>query len=265
MLVFNRDHKMEIPGSDMKTYIIATGLVLAVSTGGLFAADNTLTPQEKADGWVLLFDGKTLDGWSSVNTPPAGRGRGGPGGGGAPGAAAPARAAQAPQAGAGAPAVSNTGSNPKACTTTAEVPAGASHWEVVDGMLVPCGEPTGYLTSTADYKDFVLGFDFRAAADCNSGIFIRSAYEVQIWATQPDGYNTGSIVNATKPDKDYKLIADQWNHFEITADGDHMTVVLNGVKTTDIHDSRSAEGRFRLQYQKFPIEFKNLKLKPIQH
>ncbi len=24
---------------------------------------NTLTPEEIADGWVLLFDGKTLDGW----------------------------------------------------------------------------------------------------------------------------------------------------------------------------------------------------------
>lgn len=27
------------------------------------AADNTLTSAEKADGWKLLFDGKTLDGW----------------------------------------------------------------------------------------------------------------------------------------------------------------------------------------------------------
>jgi hypothetical protein len=27
------------------------------------AADNELTDKEKADGWVLLFDGKTLDGW----------------------------------------------------------------------------------------------------------------------------------------------------------------------------------------------------------
>src|SRR5687767_6506256 len=27
------------------------------------AADNELTPEEKADGWKLLFDGKSLDGW----------------------------------------------------------------------------------------------------------------------------------------------------------------------------------------------------------
>ena len=27
---------------------------------------NTLTPEEIADGWVLLFDGKTLDGWKEL-------------------------------------------------------------------------------------------------------------------------------------------------------------------------------------------------------
>jgi hypothetical protein len=33
------------------------------------AADNQLTPQEKADGWVLLFDGKSPAGWMAGDKP----------------------------------------------------------------------------------------------------------------------------------------------------------------------------------------------------
>ena len=231
------------------------GLTLVALTS-LLGADNALTPQEKAQGWILLFDGKSLNGWDSANTAPSGRGGG------------PKQAKASAQPGPAA-----VGSNPRACSTPmgrAAVPAGASHWEVVDGLLVPCGDPAGYLTSKENYKDFILDVDFRADEDTNSGVFIRSpggnaGYEVQIWKTQPQGYTTGSIVGTGKTDVEYKFIADQWNHYEITADGDHLTVVLNGTKTLDVHDSKFADGRIRLQYQKYPIEFKNIRLKLIKH
>jgi hypothetical protein len=144
------------------------------------------------------------------------------------------------------------------------VPAGASHWDVIDGALSPCGDPAGYLTSKASYKDFVLTVDFKTGVDTNSGVFARG-YEVQIWRKQPQGYNTGSIVGTAKTDGVFNFNADVWNHYEITADGDHLVVVLNGTKTLDAHDSRFPEGPIRLQYQKYPIEFKNIKLKPIRH
>jgi hypothetical protein len=140
----------------------------------------------------------------------------------------------------------------------------------VHGLLVPCGEPAGYLTSKTEYKDSILKVDFRTAEDTNSGVFVRSpggtgGYEVQIWKAQPQGYNTGSIVGTAKTEQEYKFIPNQWNHYEITADGDHLVVVLNGTKTLDVHDSKFPAGRIRLQYQKYPIEFKNIKIKLIQH
>ena len=238
------------------TRLTPIGFML-ITLPSLFGADNVLTRQERAEGWTLLFDGKTLNGWDSADPSAGGQGRGKSGG-------APKQNKAAPQS--GAPA---QGSNPRACSTPvgmAAVPAGASHWEVVNGLLVPCGEPAGYLTSKENYKNFVLDVDFRTGEDTNSGVFIHSpegtgGYEVQIWKSQPQGYNTGSIVGTAKTEGEFKFIPDQWNHYEITADGDHYVVVLNGAKTLDIRDSKFPDGRIRLQYQKFPIEFKNIKLK----
>jgi hypothetical protein len=217
---------------------------------------NVLSAQEKSQGWQLLFDGKTLKGWHS-SAPPQGRGQRN---------AAPAQPAAPPQPGAAA----QVGSNPKACATAqgnTSAPPGGSHWEVVDGLLTPCGDPTGYLTSDQSYKNFVLSIEFKCAEDTNSGVFVRSpkesdGYEVQIWKQQPAGYNTGAIVGTAKTAREYKFKADQWNRYQITADGDHIVVVLNGETTLDIHDAKFSEGNIRLQYQKFPMAFRNIKIRP---
>jgi hypothetical protein len=210
-------------------------------------AANTLTEQETARGWQLLFDGKTRAGWH-VSVPAPVRGRAGP-----------------PQ-----PAAAGQVGTPKPCVAGRgePTPAGGSHWQVVDGSLVACGEPTGYLTSDRSYRNFVLSIEFRCGDDANSGVFVRSpqengGYEVQIWRQQPAGYNTGAIVGTAKTARAYTFKPDQWNRYQITADGDHLVVELNGETTLDIHDSKFSEGHLRLQYQQFPIAFRNIKIRPL--
>lgn len=235
------------------TFVLLPLLVCAVALSA--QTMNTLTAQEKSEGWQLLFDGKTLNGWHS-QAPPQGRGGGGRGRAGAP--AAPAQPGALPA----------VGSAPKPCITkqSSAVPAGSAHWEVVDGLLTACGEPAGYLNSDQSYRNFVLSLEFRTSENANSGVFVRSpnetgGYEVQIWKQQPAGYHTGSIVGTAKTARDYTFKADEWNHFQITADGDHIVVVLNGETTLDIRDAKFPEGNIRLQYQQFPISFRNVKLR----
>lgn len=45
------------------------GLCVAALAGPVMAADNTLTAAEKAAGWKLLFDGKSMDAWRGFKKP----------------------------------------------------------------------------------------------------------------------------------------------------------------------------------------------------
>jgi hypothetical protein len=47
----------------MRRLVLGSLIVLATVSAG--AADNALTPEEKAAGWSLIFDGKTLAGWTT--------------------------------------------------------------------------------------------------------------------------------------------------------------------------------------------------------
>jgi len=186
---------------------------------GLTAADrpNTLSPQESAGGWKLLFDGKTLNGWESH---------------------------------------------------------WAEDWKAQDGALVCSAVERSWLsTSASSFSDYVLKLEFRGARTVNSGVFLRSqkegqphitGYELQIWDYQPAGYNTGSLVGSLKA-APVKILPDQWNRYEITADGDHFLIVLNGKTLLDGRDSKHSSGVIGFQCQKDnKIEFRNIKLRPIR-
>ena len=57
----------------MNKLITLLAVFLLIWTGSIQAQDNQLTAKEKKEGWVLLFNGKNLDGWTSVGKeiPPA--------------------------------------------------------------------------------------------------------------------------------------------------------------------------------------------------
>jgi hypothetical protein len=151
----------------------------------------------------------------------------------------------------------------------------AATWDVADGAIFCTGDRRGWLGTVDTFSDFNLKVDFRAGARINSGIFLRSqkeggipaetGYELQIWDFRPT-YKTGSLVNAIEAEPT-KILADQWNSYDVTADGDHFLVVLNGEKVLDGRDSRHSSGVIGLQYNTGggKIEFRNIKIRPIRH
>ena len=57
--------------------------------------------------------------------------------------------------------------------------------------------------------------------------------------------------------------AGKWNTFEITADGRHLVVMLNGQKTVDLRNTMFEEGHFTLQWGAGVIKFRKVAVKPL--
>lgn len=151
---------------------------------------------------------------------------------------------------------------------------GKANWAMKDGALTVDkldGKDLSYLVTKGSYKDFQIKAEFWADDDVNSGIFIRCqdpkkidsklCYEVNIFDKRPDpSYGTGAIVDVAKVNPMPKA-GGKWNTFEITAQGPHLVVILNGQKTADVQDLRLANGPFALQYGSGVLKWRKVQVK----
>ncbi len=150
---------------------------------------------------------------------------------------------------------------------------GDANWTIADGAVQADKGMGGYLVTKQPYGDFEIKAEFWVDTPANSGIFIRCAnpqmpggdvcYEVNIYDTRPDpAYATGAIVNLAKVATPIKA-AGKWNTYEIRAQGSHMVVTLNGVKTVDVEDAKHARGPFALQYGAGVVKFRLVQVRPL--
>ncbi len=146
---------------------------------------------------------------------------------------------------------------------------GEADWTIVGNAVEGSGE-SGFLVSNESYDDFELSLEFWTDADANSGIFIRcsdgadvgatNSYEVNIFDKRPDQtYRTGGIVNFAAPTARIDA-AEQWNTFNITANGSRLIVQLNGTVVVDIEDDTYAGGPIALQYGSGIVKFRNVRI-----
>ena len=132
-------------------------------------------------------------------------------------------------------------------------------------------------TRTA-YSNYVVRAEFWASNDANSGIFNRckepknpgdeTCYEANIFDDRPKPeYGTGALVDVAKVDPMPKA-GGRWNTYHITAKGDHLVAVLNGVKTAEGHDARFKSGVIGLQHgvgaknDSSPVKYRNVQIRP---
>jgi len=148
--------------------------------------------------------------------------------------------------------------------------------------------PNSFLTTTEDYGDFILEFDYKVDPSMNSGVQIRSlsdpdykkgrvhGYQVEIdpsdraWSAGIyDEARKGwlySLENNPKAQQAFKQ--NEWNHYRVEALGDTLKTWINGVEAAHLVDDQTASGFIALQVHAIgaedepgkEIRWKNLKI-----
>jgi hypothetical protein len=150
----------------------------------------------KNEGFVPLFDGKTLDGWTEIHKRP-----------------------------------------------------GDSYF-VTNGLIASPANAGNDLVTDQSFADYILLMDFKLTPGANNGVGIRvpfetndltySGNEVQIlddddpqYAKLEPGQYCGSLYKIFAAKRGALKKVGQWNHYEISAIGRHIKVVLNGQTIVD--------------------------------
>lgn len=155
-------------------------------------------------------------------------------------------------------------------------------WEAMGGLqagveqgaiVLRAAKGGGWLRSFAPFADFELELEFQTTANVNSGVYLRSAamgvpsttgYEVQISATHPAGYTTGSLVGIQRPRRSPSLAPGRWQTLAVRARGSSFQISIDGREVLAARAFRSAAGFIGLQPPSSgTIRFRQIRLRPL--
>ena len=199
---------------------------LLLCHAALVAADkpNTLTRQEKKEGYLLLFNGKDLAGWEGD------------------------AALWSVKNGV---LVGSTEGHKIAHNTF--LITKSSYADLVLKLEVKLrNHNSGIQFRSKREPDYVV-----------SG-YQADAAENNWWGSLYEERGRGVLVNGWKGKGEKVVKAGDWNQYEITARGHHIQLKLNGVVTTELDDDKARDGIIALQLHQGPpmqVEFRNMKLK----
>ncbi|MGH7574595.1 MAG: 3-keto-disaccharide hydrolase, partial [Longimicrobiales bacterium] len=147
---------------------------------------------------------------------------------------------------------------------------GDGRWVVEDGYITTTPRTGGgFLVTTEDFEDFRLQVEFWADTAANGGVFVgvpdtgeinsTNSFEINIFDAH-DLWPTGSISELHRHD-DPQTVG-RWSTLDITVQGDHMMVSLDGEQTADVRGSRGPTGHIALQHHLGDgvIRYRNIRL-----
>jgi hypothetical protein len=183
-------------------------------------------PDAEESGWVPIFNGHDLSGWS-VHP---------------------------------APGANEPGADEPAADEDVEVTARLGRWRVEDGVLVGRGPTSHVYSPRGDYADVELRATVRISDGGNSGMYVRAqpvegwpaGYEAQVNASMADPQKSGSIYGFA-PVHVELVPPGTWFEQRVrvrdTAAGTQLAVAINGIVVAEWTDPerRSASGHVALQ------------------
>ena len=193
---------------------------------------------------------------------------------------------------AGAPA--NSGES--ASTATSAIPLfngrNLDGWDIVnngqfsveDGVL-KIDRGTGWLRSSETFGDFVLTMEFRfLEEEANSGIFVRTGptstddergwpdngYQIQCMDIITGDTPLGQMIPYGAPPFEHEFDIEalneaynptgEWQTYEITAEGENLSVKLNGILITTATSIKNLTGHIGIQGELGLLEFRKIEV-----
>lgn len=109
-------------------------------------------------------------------------------------------------------------------------------WSVKNGAMVKNAKSSDII-SKSKFQDFKLRIEFKCEGSCNSGVYLRGRYEVQIAEPAGEGLppnrSLGAVYGFIAPNPAATVKLGKWQRYEITLVGRTLTVVLDGQTIID--------------------------------
>lgn len=158
-------------------------------------------------------------------------------------------------------------------------------WSAKDGVLHCTGQPIGYLRTEEEFQDYRISLEWRwPGKPGNNGLLVHIVGEDKVWPKSfeaqlqhehagdiwvIDGADFKEHVNkddrrVIKKEESSEKPLGEWNRMEVVCEGDSISVSVNGVLQNEATETSHSKGQIGLQSEAAAIEYRNIRIEPIE-